>query len=887
MRPSASIYRAVLRAVRGDRDAAEMTRTFQEVLDEARRRGRLAGLWTVATEFADLLVAPLKRDPLAPIEPGHDPSPLRGVTVFPSVQDWRGAMRRLASHRGYAAMVVAILALGIAINTVIFTVADAALFRGFPYPNGGRIFDVYSVDLTGKNAFSGVIGGSAREWRTHTEIFEAFESWEYASFIAAGNTEPEEVGGAVISAGLFQALGVTPARGRLFTTDDAAARVVLISDGLWKRRFAADPDVLGKTLSLDDRPYTVVGVMPPHFRFPAAQQQVWLPMEPARANGPRSQTVALLKAGLTSELAQARIGITAAALQKERPQKDGWNLRLTVARAAVRNKSTRQALQVLTVAVLVVLLIACVNLANLSFAHALSRSRELSIRAALGASRWRLIRELLAEHLLLGAAGGLAGLTLAWWGVGIAIALAPAELTVWTPNEVRIDGRILAFTALATLGSALLFGILPAWKASRAQAGDALKSRTADAAVPHGRLRGTLVIAEVALSCILLTGAALLIRSFTQLEGLDPGFKPKGLLLVELNLPTDRYPAAARRALLEDLQRSIEGMPGVTAVTVSNGVPTSGSNLHFAELEAEGGTPETRTTVIPNTLVTPSYFATLGLPLLAGRTFTADDPITSTVISEEFARRLWPSGDALGKRFRMGARDEWRTVVGVATEVRSDRLVERDSLIEMYSPLWRPPATTPAPAAAPARPGPRSFAYTRVIVRAARPMDLAPAIKQAVWRIDPSQPVADAFPVEDVLAKSLSQERFAAVLMGTFAGLALVLAAAGLYGVLAQLVAQRRQEIGIRMALGAAGADVARLILGRGVALTAAGVAIGLAGAWAGARVLASQLFQVAPHDPLSFTLVPLALLAIALLASWLPTRRALSVDPASALRAE
>lgn len=806
--------------------------------------------------------------------------------MFPSSQDWRAAVRRLAAHRGYAAMVVAILALGIAINTVIFTVADASMFRGLPYPNGSRIVEIFTMDLAGKNGFPGLVGSGAQEWRTHTEIFETIETWEYANFIAAGSAEPEEVGGALISAGLFQSFGVHPARGRLFTQDDAAAQVVIVSDGLWKRRFAADPDIVGKSLSLDDRPYTIVGVMPAHFRFPAAQQQVWLPKAPATAGSPRAQTVALLRAGLTKELAQARIDTLAAALQKDRPQKDGWNLRLMPSRGTVRNKSTRQALQVLTVAVLVVLLIACVNLANLSFAHALSRSRELSIRAALGASRWRLIRELLAEHLVIGAAGGVAGLALAWWGVGIAIALAPTELTVWTPNEVRIDGRILAFTALATLGSALVFGILPAWKASRANAGDALKARTADAAVSHSRLRGTLVVAEVALSCVLLTGAALLVRSFTELERLDPGFKPKGLLLVGLNLPTDRYPAAARRAMLDDLQAVIQGMPGVTGVTVSNGVPTSGGNLHFAELEAEGGTKETHETVIPNTLITPSYFSTLGLPLLAGRTFTADEPITSAVISEGFARRLWPAGDALGKRFRLSERDEWRTVVGIANEVRAERLIERESQIEMYSPLWRPPVTTPAPAA-PARPGPRSFAYTRVIVRAARPIDLTPAIKQAIWRIDPSQPIADTFLVEDVLAKSLTQERFAAVLMGTFAALALVLAAAGLYGVLAQLVAQRRQEIGIRLALGAAGSDIARLILGRGVALTATGVVIGLAGAWASARVLTSQLFQIAPHDPVSFTLVPLALLAIALLASWLPTRRALSVDPASALRAE
>jgi putative ABC transport system permease protein len=868
-------------------ERAEMGHTFQRVIADAARHGFLSVARAAASEYTALVVAPLKRDPLPEAWASTSRSFQRGGDMIPSLHDWRTAVRRAAAHPGHSAVVIAVLALGIAVNTVVFSVADSAMFRGLPYPNGARIHELFSTDHAGRTSNPGLTAASLAEWSAHPEIFEAMEAFSHANFVALGNGEPDQIAGAFVTPGLFGALGVSPVRGRLFDARDAESGrggVALISAALWQQRFGGADEVVGRTLTLNDLPFTIVGVMPPHFRFPAGQQQVWIAQDARQMVRP--QGMVLLKPGLSQDVVQQRVNTISAALEKERPQKEPWGVRLMPHRGTRLDPSTARALEVLTVAVLVVLLIACANLANLGVAQALARQRELAVRAALGASRWRLVRELLAEHLVLGAAGGIAGLMLAWWGVQLAIALAPDALTIWTANEIRIDGRILVFTAVATLTSALLFGILPAWRASRADAGDALKSRTASG-TPHGRLRAILVVAEVTLSVVLLIGAALLVRSFTKLTQLDPGFDPRGLTTLSLQVATDRYPAAARRAYVERIAQALRGIPGVTAVAASNGIPTSGGDIHFGRLEVEGRETGGQM-VLPNSHVDAAYFSTMKIRILAGRGFVDGDPPEAAVVSETLAQQIAGGPNAVGRRFRLGARGDWWTVVGVAGEVHQSRMLERDGSFEIYTPLWSnllPAAPTPTRRAVT---GNRSFAWLRLTVRSVEsaPMTTA-AVKSAVWSVDPSQPVGEVLPVDEVLALSLSQERFAAVLMGAFAALALVLAAAGLYAVLSQLVAQRRQEIGIRMALGAGASDVARLVLGRGVGLTAVGVVLGLTAAWAAARLLANQLFGVTPHDPVSFIAVPLTLLTIALLASWLPARSALSVDPASALRAE
>ena len=867
----------------------DVAMTHRSILRDARRSGRRAALRAAAAEVLDLVVASQRPDPLRPPDGGGTSAP-GGFHMLPSAHDWKHAVRRAAARPGYSAIVIGVLALGIAVNTVVFSVADAALFRGLPYPNGARLMEVFNMDPAGRFSFPGLSPDTFAEWRTHTDIFESLEGWNYGSFVLLGGSEPQEVFGAYVTPGLFAATGVQPVLGRGFEPDDGdpgRAAFVIISHGLWQQRFGGRPDAIGRPLVLNDQPFTVVGVMPPHFRFPAAHQSVWLPT-PSRqpANG-RLQGIAVLRSGLTTETAQERLKTISAALTTAQPRAAGWNIRLMPLRGSTLNTWTRRGLEILTASVFVVLLIACANLANLGFAQALARQRELAIRAALGASRWRLIRELLTEHLLLGAAGGAVGLGLAVWGLRVVIAIAPAELTVWIPNEIRIDDRILVFTTLTTFGSSLLFGLLPAWRASRADAGDALKSRTGSGAVAHARVRAALVITEVALSVVLLTGAALLVRSFVKLVRLDPGFDPKGLATLALEIPTDRYPAGARRAFLERVVDAVRAVPGVSAVSVANGIPTAGGNIHFGNLQVEGKPKDPRDLVLPDAVVDPAYFSTLGIPIVDGRGFRDGDPATAAVVSESLARRLAPDGSAVGLRFRVFEQQDYYTVVGVAREVHQSRSMERETEYEMYTPLWRPlPRAAPTAVVASAGAA-RSFVSLRLIVRATGNPDLGGAIKKALWSVDASQPVDDLLPVDAVLSTSLAEDRFATVLMGSFAALALIIAAAGLYAVLSQLVAQRRQEIGIRIALGAASGDVARLVVGRGLGLTALGVAIGLAGAWAAARLVTSQLYGVTPHDPVSFVIVPLALLAIALLASWLPAKRALTVDPVEALRTE
>jgi putative ABC transport system permease protein len=372
------------------------------------------------------------------------------------------------------------------------------------------------------------------------------------------------------------------------------------------------------------------------------------------------------------------------------------------------------------------------------------------------------------------------------------------------------------------------------------------------------------------------------------LTRLAPGFDPSGLTTLNLQVPTDRYPAAARRDYIERIVQAIRSIPGVTAVSASNGIPTEGGSIHFGQLEVEGAAPS-GSIVLPHADVDPAYLSTMRIRLLAGREFTPEDDETSAIVSESLAERMGGPAAAIGRRFRTAAFPEWWTVVGVTGEVRQSRDMEREGSFEMYTPLWgRVPAAAPSAAARPAAGTRRSFAWMRMTIRAeAGAQVTVTALKSAVWSIDSTQPVADIRPVDDVLALSLAQDRFGMVLMATFAGLALILAAAGLFAVLAQVVAQRRQEIGIRIALGASVRDVARLIVGRGVGMTAAGIAIGMAGAWASARFLASQLYGVVPHDPISFGAVPIVLLVVALLASWVPARRALAVDPVAALRTD
>ena len=880
---------AILKSHRSD-----MEQTFATLCARTRsQRGTFAAVRTGAAECLDVVTtgAAARRHARRPVLRGSQPDASRGLSIVPTLTEFTVAVRRLAKQPLYSGIVVLVLTLGIGVNTVVFSIADGLLLRGVPYPNAGRLVELFNSDGRG-GGFPGLQADSFAEWGAQTELFERLEGFAYGSFGAAGSAEPEILGGARVTPGLFPMLGVSPHLGRLFDPGEGVPgrdRVVILSDRLWERYFGGDPAAVGSELTLNDQRYEVIGVMPKGFRFPAGPQDLWIP-QAIGAAGESLEGLALLPPGVDRAVAQQRVDTMAAALEQSKPRPRGWKLMVTPFRGDRVNDTTKRALQILLGAVGLVLLVACANVANLFLAQAIVRQRELAIRSALGASRFRLMRELLVEGLILAACGGLLGTLLSIWGVRAALAVAPETQVRWSVNVIGLNDRALMFTAAATIVTGLLFAILPALRGSRTDTTEALKVKTTAAAGSQGPVRAGLVIAEVALSVVLLVGAALLIRSFMRLQAVDVGFETENLLKVTVSLPTDKYPRPVRQEFFANLEAAARALPGVRAVSAANGLPGGGS-IHFGEIQVDGGEGDTKMSIIPGASVAPGYFETVGIPIVAGRTFGPDDTSQSVVISQSMAAKLWPAGGAVGSRFRLGTSGVWRTVVGVASEVRQEHLwrASRSSAgasqfveYEIYFPLWPKVTAPPAPRVGPVT---RDFNHQVLIVRGDDVMRVVPAIKTAVWALDSTQPIGEISLASHELAEHLAERRFALTLMAVFAALALVLSVAGLYAVLSQIVAQRRHEIGVRMALGARAADVQRMILTRGMTLVAMGLVLGLAGAWSLSRYLANQLYEISPRDPGSFAIVTISLIAAALLACWVPTRRALAIEPAVALR--
>ncbi len=875
-----------------DSHRSDMETTFATLYARTRSdRGRIACIRVAVAECLDVLTTGVaaRRRARRPVLPA--PHTSRGVTIVPTFNEVMVAVRRLAKQPLYSGIVVLVLTIGIGVNTVVFSIADGLLLRGVPYPNAARLVELFNSDGRG-GGFPGLQPDSFAEWGAQRDLFERVEGFAYGSFGAAGSAEPEILAGARVSPGLFPMLGVSPQLGRLFDAGEGVPgrdHVVILSDRLWQRYFGGDRAAIGRHLTLNDERYEVIGVMPKGFRFPAGPQELWIP-QTIGVPGESLEGLALLRTGIDRTVAQERVNTIAAALEQSKPRPRGWKLMLMPFRGDRVNDTTKRALQILLGAVGLVLLVACANVANLFLAQAIVRQRELAIRSALGASRWRLMRELLVEGVILAACGGLLGTLLSIWGVRAALAVAPETQVRWSVNVIGLNERALIFTAAATIVTGLLFAILPALRGSRTDTTDALKVKTTAAAGSQGRVRAALVVAEVALSVVLLVGAALLIRSFMRLQAVDVGFETQNLLRVALSLPTDKYPRPVRQEFFTNLEAAVRALPGVRAVTTANGLPGGGS-IHFGEIQAEGAEADSKLSIIPGAAVAPAYFETVGIPIVEGRTFGPDDTSQSVVISQSMASKLWPDGGAVGSRFRLGTSGAWRTVIGVASEVRQEHLW-RASLssagasqfveYEIYFPVW-PKVTTPsAPRTGPVM---RDFNQLVLIVRGDDLMNVVPAIKTAVWALDPTQPIGEISLASHELAEHLAERRFALTLMALFAVLALVLSIAGLYAVLSQIVVQRRHEIGVRMALGARGADVQRMILARGMMLVAIGLVVGLGGAWSLSRYLANQLYEISPRDPVSFAIVTMCLIGAALLACWVPTRRALAIEPAVALR--
>jgi predicted permease len=827
---------------------------------------------------------------------------------MPIFHDVKIAVRRLTARPAYTLLILGTLALGIGSATAVFSVVDQTVLRPAPFPYADRLVDVMHIHSVRKSGGSAMTPQKTLGWQGQPSLFERLEVYAPQQMDVTGGAEPERLSGLNVSLGLFEMLAARPQIGRSFSVGDGAPgseRVVLISEGVWRRRFGGEAAVLGQQIKLNETDYTIIGVMPRRFRLLNEEESFWLPVDlRAFISDTRFAGYGLgrLAPGVKQEDAQKLADSITERMDKEMPIPMTWGLGIERKQIARVDATTRTALFVLLGAVGFVLLITCANVANLFLSQAPARQREMAVRSALGAGRGALIRGVLVESLLLALVGGALGIVLANWGVDAILAAAPDRMVSLSTTPIEVDGRVLAVAAALTILTGFIFGLLPAFRGSRPNLETTLRTAGGSGTRgSYGRIPGSLVVLEVAFAVILLVGAALMTRTLANLNAIDAGFKPDGLITMHIALPSDRYPnITANVAFFDTLSEKLRATPGITGAAVSQGAPPRIGGISFGRPEIEGqGTPDTKTMVISNGMVASTYFETLGIPLVAGRNFQPGEPEGGVIVSKAFADKYWPNGNPVGRRFRMSASWPWYTVVGVAGSVQTSAGGDDRSTIQYYHPyIARPPkpvapgsaapvAAAPAAAAQPSAAPRRSYGYAQLIVRADNPASAIPLIKQQIWSIDPNQPVEKVTLVADSYAEMFAKQRFVLMLMGAFALVALVLTAAGIFGVLSQAVAQRTREIGIRMALGARPADVMKLVVSRGMILTGAGAVLGIGAALALVKTLRTLLYGVEPTDPISFAAVTVLLLAVALIACWLPTRAAMRVHPAVALRTE
>ncbi len=817
-------------------------------------------------------------------------------------KDLRYAARGLRREPGFTAVAVLTLGLVIGANTAIFSVASGLLLRPLPLPEPGRLIEVFRHFPQGEaNSISVPIffflRDRLRQELTGAAAYEAIG----AGFNLVGDGLPERLRGSHVSASFFPTVGVEPLLGRNFLPEEdrpGAPHVVVLSHRLWARRFGADPHVLGRELKLNGEAYTVVGVMPPSFRFPSVAE-LWTPFcfNPASMElASYFEILGRLRPGVTLAAVDAKARAVANAYKATYPDQMGPQGTFVVHSLQDRlYGQARAALVVLMIAVAAVLLIACVNLANLQLARAASRQREIAIRTVLGAGSGRIVRQLLTESLLLAALGGLAGLLLGAAAVGPLMRLSPMQIDPLA--KVGIDGRVLAFTAGLALAAGLLFGLAPAFQAARANLAEPLKEGSNRTAGSVGRqwLRRALVISEVALALVLITCAALVVRSFNHAMETAAGFDVEHVLSMKLSLPLLRYgTAGAAGRLGEQVTERLEALPGVRAAAFITNMPLEGGpDLEFNVLgrKPAGGDDGKGSYDADYRAVTPDIFKVLNIPIVRGRGFTAADRLGAplvALINETTARMAFPHQDPIGQRIMVGVQGNGqselndrgpRTIVGVVRDIREDGL-DRPVPEMLYVPMGQIPdpllklLVKLLPASVAVRTAADSPALTA-------------QMKKAIWSVDPGQPVDDVKSMRAIRDQSLGARRFLTTLLSLLALLALALSAVGIYGVLSYLVHQRTREIGVRLALGASTSQVLRLVLGQGFGAVLAGIALGLAGAFGLTRLLTSLLYGVTARDPLTFLFTPAFLAAVALLASSIPAHRASRLDPLAALREE
>ncbi|HKX28980.1 MAG TPA: ABC transporter permease [Blastocatellia bacterium] len=813
-----------------------------------------------------------------------------GYHLDASLQDLRYGLRMLFRNPGFTLVAILTLALGIGANTAIFSVVNAVLWRSLPYRDPDRLVLVGRTTMNG--AIDTVSVNGFLEWRDQARVFEQIAAYGFDEVDLAGDGEAERLMAAVVSAALFKTLGIAPALGRdLLPTEETAegSPVVILSDGLWQRRFGGNPQIIGRAITLGGRSRTIVGIMPPGFRFPE-QAELWLPLALGRQPGPAISVIGRLKPGVTPEAARADLSVL---LDRRRPASPRREAEAQV-RIIGLNESlvgkVRWALLVLFGAVALVLLIACANVANLFLARAATRQKEMAIRTALGAGRGRLIRQLLTESLLLSLAGGAAGLGLAYLAVKLIVAMSPADIK--RIQESGVDGRALGFTCLAIVVTGIIVGIFPAWQASRTGINETLKAKSAvgSARSRRGgseRALPALMIAELALALVLLVGAGLMIKSFLRLMALPKGFNPDGILTLTVAPGRVRYPGGSPRrgAYYQEVLDRVRSLPGVrSAALTSHFLPFNGpTRIGFFEIEGRPPFDPERRPLVTLNFISSEYFQAMGIELSAGRAFEAREVAVGSkpnavIISEMMAQRFFPGENPIGRRL-MG--EPFQTIVGVARDTRLHGLDR-----EVYPEFYLPHAQNL-----------NGWGILRLVVRAASDpnhpatpsatADLATSIRNQIHAIDPDEPVNQVMTMDELLSNSVAGRRFQMYLLGIFAAAALAIATIGIYGVISYAVSQRTHEIGIRMALGARAGDVRRMVIRRGMIIASIGVALGVAAALALTRVMKTLLFNVSPTDPMTFVLISLLLIAVALLASYIPARRATMVDPLIALRDE
>ncbi len=854
---------------------------YQELLAE-----RVPEAEAARTVLAELVDDRFMRD-LRRVEPAVVKEP-KTLFIHMLVQDVRYGMRTLRKQPAFTCVVVLTLALSIGVNTAIFSVVNAVLLRPLPFPQSDQLVTVSMANPQLGGDHMPLSVADFLDWRAQNQVFQDLAAYTDNWFNLTGNREPERLKGVWVTAGFFSTLQAKPLLGRTFAAGEDAANadpIIVLSERTWRQSFGSDPQIVGKAITINGRSRTVIGVMPHSFNFPAADERslpgevnLWIlyPLTPPTRRGPYYlRAIARLKPDTSLQQAQSELTNIAFRIRQDNPLTNGESTFVSKSLKDAIVGDVGRLLFVLFGGVTFVLLIASLNVANLSLSRAASRGSEIAIRTALGAGRQRIMRQLLTESLLLGIAGAIGGVLLGWWGISLLRTMGSNDLP--RLDEVSIDARVLAFTALLSLVSGLLFGLIPAWQASRTGLSEYLRK------APQGRSGGPawrrtrklLVVAEVALSIVLLAGAGLMLNSFLRLKRVSPGFAPDKILTTEISLPGARYKEPAQiNAFYEQLIDRVRNLPGVEAAGIGMSLPPN--LLAMSDnFTIEGAPPGKSDPSSPVVIVSSGYFEALGIPILAGRNFAetdrADKPRV-VIINESFAHRYFPNESPIGKRMKTGGperpKNPWMEIVGVVGDVKYGGLdtAAEPAYYEHYLQ--------------------DDWSDTYVVVRSSsEPRLLANDLRQTVWSLDKDLPVANVHTMEDLLSDSVARPRFRTFVFLVLGALAIVLAVTGIYGVISYLVSQRTREIGIRVALGAQRRSVVSLIIRQGMSLALVGAMIGLVAAFGLTRLMKGLLYGVEATDPLTFASITILLLLVSLAACWIPALRAAKVDPLVALR--